>query len=276
MESEFIHFMDSLHDVNPVIMEAVKSGYVAILEAFDAGRYRLLGKEELTHVCDFCHKKEISICYVVEDRETGDIKRFGSSCIKKALGLSSSEVKDMVLKEYYRAEQRWLQANRHASRDLEDAAINQLRKQYGLTPKSTGLTNSGRDEIEKSFQNANIVLMEGSETTIKKWLVPHIDGKSPIKTDIPPEERELDNRPKYSTGKAKVNFRDWLGFNDSSGSVAKASNGKWYGWSHRAVYGFGIGDKVKKGDCAYVDHAYTIKTEDQAKKTAEQFADSVS
>lgn len=27
---------------------------------------------------------------------------------------------------------------------------------------------------------------------------------------------------------------------------------KWYGWSHRAVYGFGIGSKVKKGDCAYV------------------------
>ena len=24
---------------------------------------------------------------------------------------------------------------------------------------------------------------------------------------------------------------------------------KWYGWSHRAMYGFGIGNKVKKGDC---------------------------
>lgn len=27
---------------------------------------------------------------------------------------------------------------------------------------------------------------------------------------------------------------------------------KWYGWSHRAIYGFGIGSTVKKGDCAYV------------------------
>lgn len=27
---------------------------------------------------------------------------------------------------------------------------------------------------------------------------------------------------------------------------------KWYGWSHRAIYGFGIGSKVAKGDCAYV------------------------
>lgn len=26
---------------------------------------------------------------------------------------------------------------------------------------------------------------------------------------------------------------------------------KWYGWSHRAIYGFGIGSKIKKGDCAY-------------------------
>ena len=27
---------------------------------------------------------------------------------------------------------------------------------------------------------------------------------------------------------------------------------KWYGWSHRACWGFGIGSEVKKGDCAYV------------------------
>jgi len=26
---------------------------------------------------------------------------------------------------------------------------------------------------------------------------------------------------------------------------------KWSGWSHRAIYGFGVGDRVKKGDCAY-------------------------
>jgi hypothetical protein len=26
---------------------------------------------------------------------------------------------------------------------------------------------------------------------------------------------------------------------------------KWYGWSHRAMYGFGVGSEVKRGDCAY-------------------------
>lgn len=31
-----------------------------------------------------------------------------------------------------------------------------------------------------------------------------------------------------------------------------AAEQKWYGWSHRAMYGFGVGSEVKKGDCAYV------------------------
>lgn len=26
---------------------------------------------------------------------------------------------------------------------------------------------------------------------------------------------------------------------------------KWYGWSHRAMFGFGIGSKCSKGDCGY-------------------------
>jgi hypothetical protein len=29
-------------------------------------------------------------------------------------------------------------------------------------------------------------------------------------------------------------------------------NKKWYGWSHRAIYGFTIGSKVKKGSCGFV------------------------
>jgi len=27
---------------------------------------------------------------------------------------------------------------------------------------------------------------------------------------------------------------------------------KWYGWSHRAIFGFGVGSEVKRGSCAYV------------------------
>lgn len=34
-------------------------------------------------------------------------------------------------------------------------------------------------------------------------------------------------------------------------SIGKSDrDGKWYGWSHRAFAGFGIGDVVKEGDCA--------------------------
>ncbi len=57
---------------------------------------------------------------------------------------------------------------------------------------------------------------------------------------------------------------------------------KWYGWSHRARYGFGIGDKVEEGDCcntASPDVAlpvgFVAKTLDDAKKMAIAFAESV-
>lgn len=68
---------------------------------------------------------------------------------------------------------------------------------------------------------------------------------------------------------------------------------KWYGWSHRAIYGFGIGDKVKEGDITATsgwtdeylkDHpddkplpiGFKAKTLDDAKKMAIAFASAVS
>lgn len=71
-------------------------------------------------------------------------------------------------------------------------------------------------------------------------------------------------------------------------------DGKWYGWSHRAMYGFKIGDVVKEGDCTassgFTDEylkehpkenlalpvGFEAKTEEDAKKMAIAFADSVS
>lgn len=41
---------------------------------------------------------------------------------------------------------------------------------------------------------------------------------------------------------------------------------KWYGWSHRAIFGFGIGDTVKKGDCC----ATSGFTEEYLKKHPEE------
>jgi len=41
---------------------------------------------------------------------------------------------------------------------------------------------------------------------------------------------------------------------------------KWYGWSHRAMYGFGVGSEVKVGDCGF-----TPKNEDEFLKDCHNF-----
>ena len=59
---------------------------------------------------------------------------------------------------------------------------------------------------------------------------------------------------------------------------------KWYGWSHRAIVGFGIGDKIFEedwpeatDDTSFLNHgSVTIEILDQAKIAAIRFAKSVS
>jgi hypothetical protein len=68
---------------------------------------------------------------------------------------------------------------------------------------------------------------------------------------------------------------------------------KWFGWSHRAIYGFQIGDVVKEGDCAassgWIDEylaehpeedlslpiGFEAKTLEDTKRMAIAFAESV-
>ena len=78
-------------------------------------------------------------------------------------------------------------------------------------------------------------------------------------------------------------------------SIGKSlTDGKWYGWSHRAIYGFSIGDVVKEGDLTassgWTDEylkehpeedrslpvGFKAETEEDAKRMAIAFADSVS
>lgn len=140
------------------------------------------------------------------------------------------------------------------------------------------LKNKSNINIIESIINKYNSLFENSNETM--YEVPLLKGKGRLKTKIPPEKRTFKNIPKYSTGKNRVKFQDWLELYDfvTNKNVAKSPNGKWYGWSHRAVYGFGIGDKIKKGDSGYeyLNKEYTIKTDDQAKEAAINFADSVS
>jgi hypothetical protein len=121
-------------------------------------------------------------------------------------------------------------------------------------------------------------------------------------TDVPPENRTFKNLPRYADGKSKVRFQDWLLIKPEKAkpsnnvpSIGKsAADGKWYGWSHRAVYGFGVGDKVtgdsgaKKveypklpdggpdWDNGKYEPDFTIKNDTHAKQVAITFADSVS
>jgi hypothetical protein len=59
-------------------------------------------------------------------------------------------------------------------------------------------------------------------------------------------------------------------------------DGKWYGWSHRALYGFKIGSTCKKGDCHYTPRrnhgrgAWVAKTVADARQMACDFAEGVS
>lgn len=55
---------------------------------------------------------------------------------------------------------------------------------------------------------------------------------------------------------------------------------KWYGWSHRAFHGFGIGDKCKKGELGVGDgytfsDGHVLKTLDECKQRAIDFAKSI-
>jgi len=131
--------------------------------------------------------------------------------------------------------------------------------------------------------------------------------KERFKTEIAPEDRSFKNMPRYADGKGKCTFMQWLGLSGHGNTGAKGTDGKFYGWSHRAVYGFGVGDIVKPGhignkyqygetiDKEYMQHMekdgyeaadkwrdaitfepYTIKTEEEAKQHAIRFGKDVS
>ncbi len=100
---------------------------------------------------------------------------------------------------------------------------------------------------------------------ITKWYI----------TDIPPEERSLKNLPRYAgpkkgKGEPKVRFQDWLQIsrppiskNANVHSVGKGCDGKWYGWSHRAIHGFYVGEEIKSADV--IGNKYTYSDDIQKK-----------
>jgi hypothetical protein len=77
----------------------------------------------------------------------------------------------------------------------------------------------------------------------------------------------------------KADFFAQHGIKKQAGSIGfSEKEQKWYGWSHRAIYGFKVGDGCKAGDChaATIKVGRTCKTLDDCKEFAKAFADSVS
>lgn len=103
-------------------------------------------------------------------------------------------------------------------------------------------------------------------------------------TKIAPEDRTVKNIPKDAKGQILATYPQWLeikgerqGINSSVDSFGKAASGKWFGWSHRAIASFGIGDKITEKTSGFEGKKpFTIKTDEQAREVAKIFARSVS
>lgn len=80
-----------------------------------------------------------------------------------------------------------------------------------------------------------------------------------------------------SLNEEKKNYLEKHGIKEvSCGLGYSEKEEKWYGWSHRAIHGFGIGDKCVECYPTGTKEGKIIKTMEQAKEAAKKFADSVS
>jgi hypothetical protein len=105
-------------------------------------------------------------------------------------------------------------------------------------------------------------------------------------TKIAPKDRTVENTPKDAKGFPICTHQTWLMIkgerrtpNSSVDSFGKSeANGRWYGWSHRAIASFGIGDVVKPTTSGFerLKEPFTINSEEKAREVAKRFAESVS
>lgn len=93
--------------------------------------YKLLGVEEFSCICDFCNKKQLTKSYVVESIN-GDIKRFGSSCIKKALKITQSDVSNLQYAAAKRLEQKILNNFPALNWKMTNQIMKQCQKYFGI------------------------------------------------------------------------------------------------------------------------------------------------
>ena len=89
-------------------------------------KYKFLGVEEGEDTCAFCHKRHITKMFVVQNLETGDVERFGSQCIKNALGISTSDItraKNKMFKDVQERQNNEIATLENETRKLKDMYI---------------------------------------------------------------------------------------------------------------------------------------------------------
>lgn len=77
--------------------------------------------------------------------------------------------------------------------------------------------------------------------------------------------------------KRSLNFKDVKDelTNTSTGLGFHEPTQTWWGYSHRAAYGFGIGSKVKKGDCAYVSDTHDGYEDEEISWWTDRYMDDI-
>jgi hypothetical protein len=145
----------------------------------------------------------------------------------------------------------------------QDSSINES---WNMEYKVLNVKDCGSYEIREQ----DICLNDNPMTRVKDWCY-NKSGKF-IGT-----EKEM----KFFLKKGITDF-DISGNGDSVCSIGfNPKEQKWYGWSHRAICGYGIGDKVFEdsfgnGDTLFTQHGkVTITNLNQAKQSAKNFANYV-
>lgn len=156
-------------------------------------------------------------------------------------------------------------------------------KKYKLMDKDIQIPNINLKEDEFAVPRKNKSKVKKINVKTGR-LKKHTVNKYEI-TKIKPEDRSTKNLPRYADKKPKVRFQDWLMLKKSPKLYEKhddcswgwAPNGKCYGWSHRAMYGFGVGDNIRKDTIGnWKKEEWVIKTEVDAERMAKEFARNVS
>ena len=193
----------------------------------------------------------------VQDFDNEDTIPLDPKTIKQTL--TKYTPNDLAQKDYFR------------SRDMEierDYAASQTPKvyeQFDFNIKPTYKSLNEERIMAKKFFEENFDLKKTPGFSFKQY----VDKTTGAYVTTEPSDGKPTNIMKFFAkhGITKV-YKSSIGFSEKEQ--------KWYGWSHRAIYGFGVGSKVKKGDCGYKGKTWTAKTLDDAKQMAKDFADGVS